>query len=999
MPVSVHTDDNRSLRTELLSPTSGSSSSRAPQSPHSNSQSQSPTSPRDRDTRHHRNHSRTNHNHTTNGHTNGTKSSSRSLWKSRERELLHANLPARDLVHMIIEAEKETNKLHSTLSNTISLLDDESRKCAALERDTITTFSRLNSQRETAQARADNSEQDLRVAHFELEHAQREITRLKEELDIQKRAREEVESELIQTKDAAYKIKRERIMDRAREEGRREGFEAGFMKAQAETVMRMQMRVGAASAAPAQPHPPPTGTEMPPRTDVPAENDPQPPGDEEPEYEELDSIPIVTPPQGAHSLSNGQSVPMRTGYSPTRRPARRRVGTNTSAGHRPDPRDHRTPEPSVDHYPVSIPPAEVIERTQNINPHPSQGGWVTGRQYGEIHGQTPLMVNTHTRTRSSENGHAGPSSAETPTSASGNKPRVKFRRPSLKKTKQTAASWYRSLSFRKKQKPKVLIDPEEDEDDDDEGGEMSNSLAVTPTTEEAGPPTSVVPTPSVHTRASSHPPSVVKPSSRHSRAVSASASSGVRARDYGYPGAAPTSVKGHNSRAPSIDSMSTHTSHFDILTAPSMSMSGGYSKGGPANTSVGSFGSAGTGPGPNAGLGGKAQSISGKSAKSGAGGIVKKLSRIEENPMSRDSTPIRPTFGNQNQNQNPGPSSIQRPFAFAGMGLDGGDRRSMRSGKSASSRMITTNPDPVSSPEWSVVSGGPSQIYARPPMDSALLRPAMASNTSLQGGVAPLRTKKSGGSGIGLNTPTPMPRASKGKGKEREVPTMLGRDLDMVSGSGHEASPGIGIDVQTPSDGVRYHTGHQDPHNAAFLSPRGSTNTLPQHSTPRHSISMATSTTKVSGPTPSPRGFPRSISPIPKSTPKIFQVQAGPDHEGEMGGRVRNTTEVGYTNNAGMTPGPMLFHPLPSKRQAAGAEPVVGLDDMLGAELQLGRLHRAGSNSSMRSQGSYGKFDASKYEDPAIWGAPPGAFERAGSANGLRPVSRGSSRRISYADM
>ena len=97
-------------------------------------------------------------------------------------------------------------------------------------------------------------------------------------------------------------------------------------------------------------------------------------------------------------------------------------------------------------------------------------------------------------------------------------------------------------------------------------------------------------------------------------------------------------------------------------------------------------------------------------------------------------------------------------------------------------------------------------------------------------------------------------------------------------------------------------------------------------------------------------------------------------------------------NNAGMTPGLVLHQPLPSHvpqvQQNIGGVPVAG---NLGADLAAG-LHRAGSSSSLRSQGAYGKFDPNTYQDPAIWGAPPGAF------NHERPRSDTSSRRLSYAD-
>jgi len=153
-------------------------------------------------------------------------------------------------------------------------------------------------------------------------------------------------------------------------------------------------------------------------------------------------------------------------------------------------------------------------------------------------------------------------------------------------------------------------------------------------------------------------------------------------------------------------------------------------------------------------------------------------------------------------------------------------------------------------------------------------------------------------------------------------------------------------------------------------------------------------------PTQRPSYSPRSISSMPQSTPKIFLAQglpsvepAVPFEEGKpkvtvikrfngaelFGGGAGAGSVVGSENghgnnntNAGMTPGPASFHPLPSR---ASANALVEQKQYLGTGNGNGRgvyshLERAGSTGSLRSQGSYGKFDSSKYVDPAFWGAP-----------------------------
>ncbi|EKM81216.1 hypothetical protein AGABI1DRAFT_119725 [Agaricus bisporus var. burnettii JB137-S8] len=412
-------------------------------------------------------------------------------------------------------------------------------------------------------------------------------------------------------------------------------------------------------------------------------------------------------------------------------------------------------------------------------------------------------------------------------------------------------------------------------------------------------------------------------------------------------------------------------SQFDMLATPLPTTDTGYpNEAGAANNDAASLNSNGVAPSGKS----QAQSISGRSGKSLGNGIGKKLSMIKENPLSRNTTPLRSI---EQQGDNRGqlsrsPHLYKRPSA-----LD--DRRSMRSGRSAGSRMVAVNPDPES-PDMNGQAQGqsqPLQIYSQPPPPEGSLRHHPGANFPP---VIPLGTKKSGLStaseGGPLETPTPMPRMSKGKGKELVPPEASRSD-----------SSGINITIQTPSD-----PGRTTPRADYFLpSKPPSRLDIPSHSTPRLTPSNALSANQVHG-------------GVRHSTPKIFQAQKlpeeGPNEEDDFIPRMTIRKRIGpdgvYTvNNAGMTPGLVLHQPLPSRvpqfqqGAAGGHAPVTG---NLGAE--LGReLHRTGSDSSLRSQGAYGKFDPDTYKDPALlWAgnAPPGAFGR--------PRSDTSSKRISYAD-
>jgi hypothetical protein len=118
--------------------------------------------------------------------------------------------------------------------------------------------------------------------------------------------------------------------------------------------------------------------------------------------------------------------------------------------------------PSIQRYPIEIPPQEELsrvefEREYNTNENPNDiikqippEGWVTAEKHREIRGSPPAP-------------YPGPQPPPLlPAPQSKNVRLARFpskivRLPSLAKTRQQAASWYRSLSFRKKNRP--VIDP------------------------------------------------------------------------------------------------------------------------------------------------------------------------------------------------------------------------------------------------------------------------------------------------------------------------------------------------------------------------------------------------------------------------------------------------------------------------------------------------------------------------------------------------------------
>ena len=175
-------------------------------------------------------------------------------------------------------------------------------------------------------------------------------------------------------------------------------------------------------------------------------------------------IPSVVSPAVSANLSR---TPLRPFQPPPE-------STHESRSHTPTPptspaqtiqdQDLANISPSIQRFPIDIPPQEELsreelEREYNTKENPNdiikqmpQEGWVTASKHREIKGSPPAPYP----------GSQPPPLLPAPQPQSKNVRPLKFapkivRFPSLAKTKQQAASWYRSLSFRKKNRP--VIDP------------------------------------------------------------------------------------------------------------------------------------------------------------------------------------------------------------------------------------------------------------------------------------------------------------------------------------------------------------------------------------------------------------------------------------------------------------------------------------------------------------------------------------------------------------
>ncbi|KAI0065959.1 hypothetical protein BV25DRAFT_1821682 [Artomyces pyxidatus] len=110
-------------------------------------------------------------------------------------------------------------------------LREESRRADDNERrarDAISRFKVINDARVLAQQDAARANEELRLYKIQLENAQREIFKAQEVLDVMSDQRHEAELSAARARSTARKIKEDRLVDLAREDGRRLGLQQGI---------------------------------------------------------------------------------------------------------------------------------------------------------------------------------------------------------------------------------------------------------------------------------------------------------------------------------------------------------------------------------------------------------------------------------------------------------------------------------------------------------------------------------------------------------------------------------------------------------------------------------------------------------------------------------------------------------------------------------------------------------------------------------------------------
>ena len=134
---------------------------------------------------------------------------------------------------MLVNEEYESKQTRKILYTAFDRLDHETRRADAAEariEETIQRARAINEARIAAHQQAARAQEELKLYKLQLDNAQKEILRAQDVLKAIEAQRDEAEAEAVSARSKARRLNEERLIELAREEGRRLGFEEGVRR-------------------------------------------------------------------------------------------------------------------------------------------------------------------------------------------------------------------------------------------------------------------------------------------------------------------------------------------------------------------------------------------------------------------------------------------------------------------------------------------------------------------------------------------------------------------------------------------------------------------------------------------------------------------------------------------------------------------------------------------------------------------------------------------------
>ncbi|CAL1700143.1 unnamed protein product [Somion occarium] len=143
---------------------------------------------------------------------------------------------SKELAKVIVRQEGEVKDLRNRLYILTERLKDETQRADDAEKrtmDAVLKFKEVNDARLAAQQESTRLTEELRLYKLQLDNAQKEILKAQEVLDSLEAQRNDAEEAAARARSTARKLKEEKIVLLAREEGRLQGFKEGVAQGRA----------------------------------------------------------------------------------------------------------------------------------------------------------------------------------------------------------------------------------------------------------------------------------------------------------------------------------------------------------------------------------------------------------------------------------------------------------------------------------------------------------------------------------------------------------------------------------------------------------------------------------------------------------------------------------------------------------------------------------------------------------------------------------------------
>ncbi|KAH8092464.1 hypothetical protein BXZ70DRAFT_454918 [Cristinia sonorae] len=162
--------------------------------------------------------------------------SRRSGEPKRQRSSKHLSSASKELAKLLVFEEKECQELRSTLQLMAERLKMETQRADEAEsrvKDVVFRFKEANDARLAAQVESARYREELNLYKLQLDNAQKELRRAQELLDAVEAQRVTAEEEAARARGMARKLKEEKVIQVARDEGRKQGIEEGIARGRA----------------------------------------------------------------------------------------------------------------------------------------------------------------------------------------------------------------------------------------------------------------------------------------------------------------------------------------------------------------------------------------------------------------------------------------------------------------------------------------------------------------------------------------------------------------------------------------------------------------------------------------------------------------------------------------------------------------------------------------------------------------------------------------------